>query len=154
MQEFQRALDPINAIAASTPGFLWMYTDDWTASSSHGKENDIPVELRQDPLLMPQLSVWRDADSLLHFVFKSGHAVYYKRKREWFQPMIESPCAVCWWHMHDTVDTAVGNIDPAPPTLEESFERLRALSENGGEPSEFAFDIKSAKAGKFPPPFR
>jgi len=137
MDEFRHAIEPINLLAERSPGFVWMYIDDYS------KEINIP-ELQQDALLMPQLSVWTDASSLMHFVFKSGHAMYYKRKREWFEP-VSIPYSACWWHeMSDHDET-----EESMPTLQQAFERLRALRENNGVPDSFAFDLKSAKAETF-----
>ncbi len=131
MSEFLLAIGPINALARATPGFYWSF------------DNDVPCErdpvemLRHDARLMPQLSLWRDLESLQHFAFKSGHAMYVKRRKEWFSP-IESPYAVCWWRPHDS----------PMPTLKEAFDRLQHLKDHG--PSEVAFDFASAKS--FPPP--
>ena len=88
-------------------------------------------ELVADDLLMPQLSVWADVDSLRHFAFKSGHAMYYKRRKEWFQD-IPPPYSVLWWRSAADL-----------PSMAEAFERLRWLRDHG--PSEHAFTFKSAK---------
>ncbi len=136
MKEFQLALEPINIIAKSTPGFVWSYDNDDEA------EHKSVELLNEDPLLMPQLSLWEDMDSLRHFVFKSGHAMYFKRKKEWFTAP-PSRHSVCWWH-------DLSNNNYAPPSLKESFDRCDYLNEHG--PTEYAFDFNSAE--KFPKPLR
>jgi hypothetical protein len=134
MAEFQLALGPVNEIAKSTPGFVWSL--DESAPDERGR---VPI-LRDDPLMMPQLSLWEDVESVQHFAFKSGHAMYLKRRREWFTPPPEPPHAVCWWFL------------PSPgnehPTLMQAFDRCQHLREHG--PSKEAFDFKTAK--EFPRP--
>lgn len=129
MQEFQRALEPVNSIAKSTPGFIWSYDNDDEA------EHMAVDLLREDPLLMPQLSLWKDMGSLRHFVFKSGHAMYFKRKKEWFTSP-PAPYSVCWWY-----DLTANNY--RPPSLNESFERCAHLGKHG--PTGYAFDFASAE---------
>ena len=114
MAEFVAALDPINAIAESSPGFIWRLTDDDGASSSF-----VEVPGRSDPLWAPNLSVWEDFDALKHFMYKSGHASYLRRRTEWFQKP-DRPITVLWW-------IPVGEI----PTLPDAVERLDHLTDNG-----------------------
>lgn len=133
MDEFRRAMDPVNDIAKATPGFCWSL-DHVTPNQRHA----VPL-LRDDPLLQPQLSLWMNMESLQHFAFKSGHAMYLKRRKEWFTSPADPPWAVCWWREASRQDY---------PTLQEAFERLQALKQNG--PTEKAFDFKTHK--DFPMP--
>ena len=126
MTEFRLALEPINALAKATPGFVWSFDND-----DPSLRNAVPL-LRDDPLLMPQLSLWANVASLQHFAFKSGHAMYIKRKREWFTSP-EPPYAVCWWRPYGKTN----------PTLQEAFDRCQYLRDHG--PSPFAFDFSTAK---------
>ena len=84
MKEFALAMDPINQLARSTPGFVWSL-DIHHPSNKEEEEVDNPCDdnvdeygrmqrsmvdlLRDDPLIQPQLSLWRDMSSLRHFVF-------------------------------------------------------------------------------------
>ena len=122
--EFVRVLEPINAVAEATPGFIWRLTDDDGSSSSY-------VELpgNDDPLLIVNYSIWADLESLKHFMFKSGHASYLRRRREWFQPMDEA-ATVLWWVPAGTV-----------PPLGEAHPRLELLRANG--PTEDAWSLNS-----------
>ena len=130
MAEFVEATPAVNALARSSPGFVWSFdNDDFSA------RGDVP-ELVADPLLMPQLSVWTDVRSLKHFAFRSDHVSYYKRRREWFED-IEPPFSVLWWRQASLTRGL-------EPSLAEAFDRLRHLKANG--PSEFAFTIKTAAA--------
>jgi hypothetical protein len=132
MAEFALAIDPINALAKATPGFVWSFDND-----DPDLRNAVAA-LRDDPLLMPQLSVWTNLEPLRHFAFKSGHAMYYKRKREWFTDEVKAPYAVCWWRP----------AEKEPPTLVEAFERCDLLREIG--PSPDAFDFSTAKLYPMP----
>lgn len=127
--EFERALGPINALAESSPGFVWRLTDDDGQSSSYVR---LPGE--DDPLLIVNYSIWEDVESLRQFVFKSGHASYLRRRREWFEKPTEA-VTVLWW-------TPAGTI----PTLAEASERLDRLRADG--PTAEAMSLNRT----FPPP--
>ncbi len=129
MAEFAAALDPINAIAEASPGFVWRLKDDDGGSSSY-----VDVPGREDPLWAPNMSVWKDLDSLKHFMYKSGHASYLRRRTEWFQKP-DRPINVLWWI-------------PAGenPTLEDAIKRLDYLTDHG--PSEHGWPLTTP----FPPP--
>lgn len=114
MAEFTAALDPINAIAEATPGFIWRLKDDDGGSSSF-----VDVPGREDPLWAPNMSVWQDFESLKHFIYKSGHASYLRRRAEWFQKP-DKPINVLWW-------IPAGEI----PTLPDAVRRLDNLTERG-----------------------
>lgn len=135
MTEFRLAMEPINDLAKSTPGFVWSLNSDDAAL-----RNEVPM-LRDDPLLMPQLSLWTNVDALQHFAFKSGHAMYYKRKREWFTAP-EPPFAVCWWFSSDEQQ------QQQYPTLKEAFDRCAHLGQHG--PSSHAFNFATAKEYPMP----
>ena len=129
MSEFKLAMEPVNALSRATPGFVWSL-DDANLDYIYQRE-EVPV-LNEDPFLMPQMSLWTDIESIQHFAFKSGHAIYLKRKREWFVP-IDSPYTVCWWRPAE-MDC---------PSLKEAFDKLNILKLDG--PSLDAFDFKTAK---------
>ncbi len=112
--EFLASLDSINALAEASSGFIWRLTDDDGQSSSF-----ISLPEIDDPLLIVNYSVWRDLEALKHFVFKSGHGAYLRRRREWFSASKEA-ATVCWW-------TPVGQI----PTVVEAYGRLKALRSEG-----------------------
>lgn len=142
MTEFRLAIGPVNELAKTTPGFVWSFDNDVNCDDYEGQRARVEL-LRKDPLLMPQLSLWTGVSPLKHFAFKSGHAIYYRRKKEWFtMPAdIGPPFAVCWWH---DVTAHDGN----PPTLQQAFERCFYLKKHG--PSVYAFDFSTASS--FPMP--
>ena len=88
MGEFAAALDPINAIAEASAGFVWRLKADDGGSSSF-----VDVPGRADPLWAPNMSVWEDLDSLRHFMYKSGHASYLRRRTSGSRSLISQlPC--------------------------------------------------------------
>lgn len=115
--EFVAALDPINALAEASPGFVWRLTDDDGASASY-----IDIPEIDDPRIIVNYSIWEDLESLRHFVTRSGHSAYLRRRKEWFEPMTEA-ATVCWWIAEEE-----------RPTVSEAMQRLRELQANG--PSE------------------
>ena len=102
---FVAALDPINELAESSPGFVWRLTDESGQSSSYVRADD-------DPLVIVNLSVWRTLGDLHDFVFRSAHTPFLRRRREWFQRPDEAHL-VCWWVPADHV-----------PTVDEALDRL------------------------------
>jgi hypothetical protein len=121
--EFMNAIEAINLLGRSTPGFVWMLTDDngvgATGERFPGHEDDDQV--------IVNLTVWEDFDSLHHFVNRSGHAMYLRRRREWFE-RADQPTTVLWW-------IEVGHT----PDLVEAAERLDRLRADGPTPD--AFDM-------------
>lgn len=95
--EFVAALNPINLIAESTPGFVWRLTDDSGQPSSFVRIPEI-----DDPLIIVNYSIWDDLESFKHYVYKSGHASYLRRKSDWFEPMTQA-VVVCWWTSAGTI---------------------------------------------------
>ena len=114
MAEFVAALEPINQLAEASSGFVWRLTSEDGSSSSF-----VEVPGTEDPLMAPNLSVWQDLESLEHFMYKSGHGSYLRRRNEWFQKQ-EGHINVLWW-------LPAGRL----PTLAEAIERLDHLNEHG-----------------------
>ena len=114
MAEFVAALDPINALAESTPGFVWRLKDDQGGSSSF-----IDVPDMDNPLWAPNMSIWTDLESLRHFMYQSGHASYLRRRTEWFQ-VPNQPITVLWWIPEGET-----------PTLKNAIKRLSYMAEHG-----------------------
>ncbi len=117
VSEFVDNLDRINALAERSDGFAWRLTDD------NGNATDTPAF--DDPMLITNMSVWRDAESLEHFVWNTVHKQIYRKRAEWFSVM-DKQHFVMWW-----VDEGY------QPTLEEAKRRLQHLHESGD--SDFAF---------------
>ena len=125
MADFMNNLDHINALAESSPGFVWrLKADDGNATSLR------PIDDRT----MVNMSVWRDAQSLSAFVFRTAHVEFMRRRREWFERMPEA-YLVLWW-------VPEGHV----PTTDEAVARLAHLRAHG--PTAHAFNFRSV----FPPP--
>ncbi|MGQ8363834.1 DUF3291 domain-containing protein [Glaciecola sp. 1036] len=117
--EFVNNLDPINAIAESSEGFVWRLQDD------SGDATDISVEGHPD--IIVNMSVWENVESLKSFMFKTHHIDFLKRKKEWFKP-IKQASYVLWWVPN-------GHI----PTVQEAFEKLDYLRAHGESSQAFSF---------------
>ena len=121
MQEFVDNLDPINAIADASPGFVWRLQDEGGDATS--------FQLFDDPLIISNLSVWESIDALKAFMFKTHHLKFLQRRGEWFEKL-DQPSHVLW------------RIEPGHiPTLEEARAQLESLRANGE--SEYAFSIRA-----------
>jgi hypothetical protein len=120
MEGFRTQLDPINALADASPGFVWrLQTEDGNATAIRPYAGD--------DLMAVNMSVWTSLESLQQFVYKSGHVATLRERKRWFEP-IEGPILVLWW-------VAAGHI----PTVQEAQERLRHLEEHGPTPHAFTF---------------
>lgn len=120
MDEFRRALEPINLLADVSPGFVWRL------QNTEGNATDVrPFE---DPHKIINLSVWESFESLHHYVFKSGHLAYLKRRKQWFEPLNEGPTSVLWW-------VKAGH----QPDIQECLDKLQELRAQGPGPGAFTF---------------
>jgi hypothetical protein len=125
MAEFMALLDPVNAVADASPGFVWrLQTEEGNATALRPYEDD---------RMIVNMSVWESIDDLAAFVYRSGHVDVMRRRREWFEPM--KPYMVLWW-------IAAGEL----PTVDEAKERLEHLRLHG--PTPYAFTFKA----RFPSP--
>ena len=79
--------------------------------------------------MIVNMSVWADLESLKHFMYRSGHAMYLRRRREWFEHSDEAT-SVCWW-------IPAGGI----PDLADAHRRLLHLRAHG--PSATGWPINS-----------
>ena len=117
--EFMNALDEINALAEQSPGFVWRYmTEDGNATS---------VRPYEDESILINMSVWESIDGLGDYVYRSDHAGFLRRRREWFERLKEVIVAL-WW-------VPIGTL----PTVNDGIERLEHLRANGSGPNAFTF---------------
>ena len=65
LADFKAALDPINALADTHPGFVWRLQDD--------TGNATALRIFGDDSQMINMSVWESIESLQQFVYKSRH---------------------------------------------------------------------------------
>lgn len=125
LANFVANLEPINALAEASPGFVWrLQTEEGDATSIDYFGPDKLVNL----------SLWETVEDLKHYVYRSAHTDIMRRRREWFGKM-DKAHMVLWW-------VAAGHI----PSVEEAAARLAQLQQQG--PTQQAFSFTSP----FPPP--
>jgi hypothetical protein len=122
MAEFMAKLDPVNALADATPGFVWRLQDD--------SGNATSIRPFDDDLMIVNLSVWESIEALWEFVYAGEHLAFMRRRREWFERFVKGPYLVLWW-------VPPGHVPP----VEEALARLDHLETHG--PTRHAFTFKS-----------
>src|SRR5919202_1411701 len=107
LADFVAALDPINALADASPGFVWrLQTEDGNATAIRAFDDDTMVNM----------SVWESLAALRSFVYSNrAHLDVMRRRREWFVTHAEA-FQVLWW-------VPAGHI----PSVAEAEERLLLL---------------------------
>ncbi|RCV57307.1 DUF3291 domain-containing protein [Marinitenerispora sediminis] len=122
MADFVRELAPVNALAESSPGFVWRLREE---------ETDDATGLRPfGPDILVNMSVWESYDALWAFTYRTdGHLEVLRRRASWFV-RDPAPTLVLWWVPAGTA-----------PSLDEAVERLARLRADG--PSPEAFDFRS-----------
>ena len=127
VQPFFDALDRINALADRSPGFVWRLQSD--------AGNATDIQPTSDPLLLVNMSVWRDAPSLFNFVYRSAHTPEMARRREYFEPFAGAYQALWWIPMGHS------------PTVDEGLSRLWRLDQYGPTPDAFTFKVQFPEPG-------
>ncbi len=123
--DFVNNLNRVNFAAERSQGFVWRLKDE--------AGNAFSMPSAGDPMIIPNLSVWTDVESLENFVFKTVHKRIYQRRAEWFEVMER---------MHFVMWMVPAGHEPA---LEEALERLDHLNANGPTDHAFGWDhVKSA----------
>ena len=125
MADFVANLDRINALAESSPGFVWrLQTEEGDATALRPLGDSTLVNM----------SVWEDVAALNQYVYKTAHVEIMRRRKEWFERMSEAHM-VLWW-------VPQGH----RPSVVQAVERLQLLRKHG--PSADAFTFRHA----VPPP--
>jgi hypothetical protein len=119
MDGFRTQLDPINALADRSPGFVWRLQ---TADG-----NAMAIRPMADERMAINMSVWESIDALRQYVYQSAHVALLRDRKQWFEA-IEGPILVLWW-------ISAGHV----PTVEEALDRLRCLKERGPSVDAFTF---------------
>ena len=138
MQAFVDGLEPINALADASPGFVWrLQTDDGDATA---------LRVFDDDMIIVNMSVWDSVEALQAFVFRSEHAGYLRRRSEWFEKLAEASTVLWWIPAGET------------PTVEDAQTKLESLRARGPTREGFslrdAFPLRDAFSLRdaFPPP--
>jgi hypothetical protein len=120
LADFVANLDPINALADATPGFVWrLQTEDGNATAIR--------PFPGDDLMAINMSVWESMEALAEYVYRSAHTAFLRRRSEWFERLREV-YLVLWWIPAGVL-----------PTVEEALARLDHLRTFGPTPEAFTF---------------
>ena len=117
MAGFVNRLEEINALADSSPGFVWRLQE--------REGNATYLRPYDDERTLMNMSVWESVETLRHYVFKTAHVELLRQRHAWFE-RFEGSYTALWW-------VPVGHL----PGIDEAKKRLAHLEANG--PAEFAF---------------
>lgn len=126
MKEFVDNLDKVNEIAENSDGFVWRLKDEDNNATNFNPYNDEQV--------IVNFSIWDNIETLEHYMYKTFHSEFLKRRKEWFQTFGQVSTAM-WWVKKSEI-----------PDITEAMEKLDYLQKNGA--SEIVFNFKQ----KFPKP--
>ena len=119
MADFVAQLPPLNALAEVSPGFVWrLQSADGDATS---------IKVYDDDMVIINLTVWEDVESLRQYVYKSAHSGVMRDRRRWFEKF-DGPYYAMWW-------IPAGHL----PDPQEGKERLEHLRAHGDSPFAFSF---------------
>ena len=119
MEGFRSQLDPINALADRSPGFVWrLQTEEGNATA---------IRPYEDERMAINMSVWESLEALQKFVYQTAHVGPLRDRKQWFEP-IEGPILALWW-------VPAGHI----PTIAEALDRLAHLQQHGPTREAFTF---------------
>jgi len=119
IEGFLVQLDPINALAERSPGFVWRLKSD--------SGNATDIQAFEDPRILLNMSVWESLEALQQYVYKSAHVGVLRDRKQWTEKM-EGPILVLWW-------VAVNHV----PTPQEAVAKLEHLKLHGPTPDAFTF---------------
>ncbi|MFI6926917.1 DUF3291 domain-containing protein [Nonomuraea spiralis] len=133
LAEFVALLEPVNAVADESPGFVWRLKEsetDPTATVLHDYGDHLLINF----------SLWESLETLWDYAYRSVHLGVLRRRREWFLRAAE-PYMVMWW-------VPEGHI----PSLAEGMARLERLRADGPGPEAFTFkdSYDSSEAASLP----
>jgi len=117
--DFVAALDGINALAESSPGFVWRLQDD--------SGNATSIQAFDDEMMIVNMSVWESVEALSDFTYRSAHKDVLRRRREWFEVM-DDASTVLWWIPQGSI-----------PTIEDAQRRFELLRRDGPTGEAFTF---------------
>lgn len=121
MSGFVARIEEINALADTSPGFVWRL------QSSGG--NATYLRPYDDDRILFNLSVWDTVEALRHYVYRTAHVELLRQRHEWFHKFGGASVAL-WW-------VPAGHL----PGVDEAKKRLAWLEAHG--PTQFAFTFKT-----------
>ena len=118
MKGFVDGLDPVNALAEQSDGFVWrLQTEEGDATG---------ILIYDDPTIIVNMSVWETLETLMNFVRSEGHMSIMKQRKDWFERSVQ-PYLVLWWIPENQF-----------PSTDEAEERLDYLRQHGSSPRAFS----------------
>lgn len=116
---FVSRLEEINALADSSPGFIWrLQSDEGDATS---------IDVFDDNLMLINMSVWDGIESLKTFVYQTVHIELIRDREAWFSKLGVAHQAL-WW-------IPAGHI----PSEDEAKEKLEHIRQHGPGQEAFTF---------------
>lgn len=135
IDDFRENLDPINALAEGSPGFVWRLQDE--------SGNATGIKPYGDDLEIVNLTVWESVEALADFTYRTGHVELLRRRREFFEAA-SAPILCLWWipegpsprwRTPSPASTTSGRSGPPPPrSPSRSGSSLTARRAPGGAP--------------------
>ena len=122
MAGFVERLEPLNALADQSPGFVWRMQDEQGDATA--------IRVFEDELILFNMSVWESIEALEAYAYHSNHVEAVRARGEWFEPM-SRPSFVLWW-------VPEGHI----PTVEEAREHFELLWQRGPTAEAFTFSMR------------
>ena len=119
MAGFVAQLEPINALADQSPGFVWRLQSEGGDATS--------LRPYDDTTILVNMSVWESIDALRDYVYRSAHTNVMRDRRAWFERFAGMYYAL-WW-------IPAGHV----PTVAEGKARLEHLCEHGESAHAFSF---------------
>ncbi len=119
IHDFRTNLDRINALAETSPGFVWRLQDEGG--------NATGIKVFDDDLEIINLSVWTSIDTLADFTYRSEHVELLRRRRDFFEAATQ-PILCLWWIPEGTT-----------PAVHDAIARLEYLRAHGPTPTAFTF---------------
>lgn len=119
MSGFVSRLDEIKRLAENAKGFVWRLIGDGSDATS--------IRAFEDPMLLVNMSVWEDLESLKTYAYKSAHVELIRDRDAWFHKLPEAHQAL-WW-------VPAGHI----PTIHEAKVKLEHIRAHGPSPVAFTF---------------
>jgi hypothetical protein len=126
MAGFVAQLEPLNALADGSPGFVWRLQDE--------KGDATAIRVFEDELILFNMSVWESIEALQDYAYQSNHVAAVRARGDWFVP-VSAQNFVLWW-------IPAGHI----PTVEEAKERFEILWEHGPTAAAFTFHSRFGAA--------
>jgi hypothetical protein len=122
IDDFRENLDPFNAPAEGSPGFVWRLQDE--------SGNATGIKPYGDDLEIVNLTVWESVEALADFTYRTGHLEFLRRRREFFEAATQ-PILCLWWIPEGTI-----------PSVEDAVARLDHLRAHGPTPTAFTFSSR------------